>query len=405
MMKKLLSFIFVFALTACASDRITLTVTVTNAPAGHDTFVVNGNTRTWTNSATASPSTLILIGSDAGESATNLWNQIGSYGYSGPISRVAFTSSNVFTLRGQVGQALSASISGTWATLSYSTQTVATLTDVRVPISAEPDTTGTVKTNIASLLTQGLNSYSRTAIETNTTLASKLVQTDGNQTILGTKTFGYGYPQFFNYDLSISNASPHVTLNLYDFSGAADNKWTQLRQGNNLFSIVAMSDAGADLFSVTFNPTTGRVTLGEGLEASYLFSSILTNGSVLNSSIIGTNTVIGVWSYPRANHSSLANGNNAGIDFGTNVFVKIKAGPTAAFALCGIQGGRDGREFKLYNATGQDMTILNDSGVEPTAANRIYTNTGATITITANGFAHLIYDSEDSRWVVMNYQP
>jgi hypothetical protein len=147
------------------------------------------------------------------------------------------------------------------------------------------------------------------------------------------------------------------------------------------------------------------VSFGGGIEASILYGSELTNGIVQNSALGNTNTVAGNWRWSRANHTALANGNNAGVDFGTNIFTKIKAGPSAAFAICGIVGGADGRELKIYNSVAQNMTIANDSGVEPVAANRIYTGTGGDIATTGIGFVHLIYDSEDSRWVVMNYQP
>jgi hypothetical protein len=99
--------------------------------------------------------------------------------------------------------------------------------------------------------------------------------------------------------------------------------------------------------------------------------------------------------------TSLANGNNAAIVAGTNVFVQV-SGPTGAFAINGIAGGRDGKFLILLNRTGQNMTIAHDSGVDPTAANRIYTMTGADRATTGDGAALLIYSAADSRWILLN---
>jgi hypothetical protein len=130
----------------------------------------------------------------------------------------------------------------------------------------------------------------------------------------------------------------------------------------------------------------------------------LTNATTTNTTFAGNNTWTGDLRFTRANHTSLANGANAAVDFGTKVFVKIKAGPTGIFTIHGIANGADGKRYILYNATGQNMTIANDSGGDPTPANRIFTNTGADIVTTANGAVEVIYDSEDSRWVVTNLQ-
>jgi hypothetical protein len=100
--------------------------------------------------------------------------------------------------------------------------------------------------------------------------------------------------------------------------------------------------------------------------------------------------------------SSIANGNNAGVVVGTNVFAEI-SGPTGVFTINGIAGGRDGKAVILLNRTTQNMTIAHDSGVDPTAANRIYCLTAADKTITGNSAALLIYSSNVSRWIVLNF--
>jgi hypothetical protein len=95
-----------------------------------------------------------------------------------------------------------------------------------------------------------------------------------------------------------------------------------------------------------------------------------------------------------------ANGTNSNISIGSFSFVKI-SGPTAAFTIASISGGQDGKFVILYNSTGQNMTLANDTG---TAANRILTNTGADVSTTGTGSAMLIYDSGASRWILINLE-
>jgi len=77
-----------------------------------------------------------------------------------------------------------------------------------------------------------------------------------------------------------------------------------------------------------------------------------------------------------------------------------KAGPSAAFTINGITGGRNGRELYLYNSTAQSWTFANESGVDATPANRITTTTGSDVAQTGPSWAFIIYDSETSRWVL-----
>ena len=118
----------------------------------------------------------------------------------------------------------------------------------------------------------------------------------------------------------------------------------------------------------------------------------------------GTNSMAGHIKFIRKANSGLANGNNAAVDISTNSFVEV-SGPSAAFAINGIANGSDGRFLILVNQTGQDMTVAHDSGVDPTAANRIYSMTGADRATTGNGAAILIYSAAASRWILLHLDP
>lgn len=163
------------ALLAClrvgAADIITATVSITNNPVGNtNTLTVSSSTRTWTNSVSAAPSTLIAQTNSPANAATNLLTHLGQYPASFAHYVSQSTSTNV-TIRGAVGEALSVTAAGGWAAITFSTQTVASAIVVRVPLSVEATTN---RTNIASMLVDGLQ-HSTNAIGTNWTAASNLL--------------------------------------------------------------------------------------------------------------------------------------------------------------------------------------------------------------------------------------
>ncbi|MDZ7898625.1 MAG: hypothetical protein U5N85_11460 [Arcicella sp.] len=68
--------------------------------------------------------------------------------------------------------------------------------------------------------------------------------------------------------------------------------------------------------------------------------------------------------------------------------------------LNGIAGGQDGMILYLFTALNVTLNINNEN-INATAANRIATNTGSTLTISGRGGATLIYDSATSLWRVI----
>ena len=137
-----------------ADYRITATVTMTNKPTAAQTIVVNAATRTWYATAT-NAATEIAIGADIGASTTNLFIQIAAYPWSGPVI-LGMSSTNIITLAGQVNQAMAVT-ADSWATVTYATNTVASMYGVRVPISSEP--TAGQQNYVASELVSGIESY------------------------------------------------------------------------------------------------------------------------------------------------------------------------------------------------------------------------------------------------------
>lgn len=92
----------------------------------------------------------------------------------------------------------------------------------------------------------------------------------------------------------------------------------------------------------------------------------------------------------------------------TNAFTKIVAGPANPFTIHGVASDAGvtadssaGTILILWNATGQNMTVANQSGSEATATYRIITNTGADVVTTGDGVVALIYDDQTQRWRVI----
>lgn len=122
----------------------------------------------------------------------------------------------------------------------------------------------------------------------------------------------------------------------------------------------------------------------------------LTKGFLTNNNIYGT-------IYPARANTGLANGNNAGVVLGTNTYIRL-SGATTIATIAGFAAETDGATHKL-TITGAATNILaNQSGIDPVAANRIVTGTGADITLINNpATVELIYDGSASRWQILNY--
>lgn len=142
-----------------------------------------------------------------------------------------------------------------------------------------------------------------------------------------------------------------------------------------------------------------QIVLGTGAEYVSIPGGMQVTGGTTNLHLIGTNTIDGRLAFLRKDNTGLANGINIALNISTNTFVRL-TGPSGAWSLAGIAGGSDGQEVKLYNKSGQALTITNN-GVDPTPANRILTLTGADLTNV--NFIVLIYDSAQSLWIVEYY--
>jgi hypothetical protein len=418
---------------AIAADRITALVTITNAPTTNGmTFLVNSDTRTWTNSV-FNTATQILTNDSVNGIATNLFNHLAA---TPPLNvSVSMTDTNVVRLAGRTGSALSVTGVTNYFSVTYSTQTVASAYDVIVPYTSFPSSQ---RQTITEGLVDWLNLASGKALFENSASVSNLVGLTNSQTISGPKTFssttGIWYGIVSNspavsgtlyaltngtlYNVSLVGAVANFSAYMRIASGSnpqLDFANTSSAQTNTIYSADGFefylnNFAGAD-FIIRSNQVTAAGNFTAATNISTELGSFYGNASGLTNLDSSTGIRYNAKNtfpsgsdiaFNRYALTSLANGNNAAVPLGTNVFVQV-SGPSAAFTLNGLdaQPNRDGALRIVVNLTGQNMTIAHDSGVDPTAANRIYTMTGADVATTGNGTAMFIYSASASRWICL----
>jgi hypothetical protein len=184
--------LFLFALAAKATDRITASIAITNAAGttNGQTFTVNGDVRTWTNNVVVSQSQ-VLTNSTAAGAKTNLYLQIGLNAFSQVV--ILDAGSTNFQLQAASGVALTVTPSAGWATVIYSTQQVSGAANVVVPFTSEP---AAVQTNIVSGVVAMVGANQNTnAIAESAPAMVNFVGKASPQTITGQKIFN----NFSNY--------------------------------------------------------------------------------------------------------------------------------------------------------------------------------------------------------------
>lgn len=445
---------------AATTNIITATIVITNTTGVTNaaTITVNGDTRTWTNSVFL-PVSQILTNSYAGHpiggAASNLFNHVANSAFAGGVT-LARSGTNGIALRGAVGGPMAVSVSAGYASITLTTNTLSPVVGVRVPYTAEG---AQQQTNITSGIVDMLSSSANTnaVAQSSRAFTNSLVGTTNTQVISGIKvmTASNWFSSFFamnpkttnlvNYGNAISSPGSGASSEQHGTSATALGE-NSLAVGR-LASVTLTGTNATAVGNTSLATTNGAVAIGSISEADGLNSiaigtsawapydnsiSIGTSAQALSAnqirigssarsvSIPGNLKVEGFTSnsifassnsfaagadisFTRYPITSLANGNNAGVIVGTNIFIQV-SGPSGAFTINGIAGGRDGKWIIVLNRTGQNMTIANDSGTDPVAANRIYTLTGADVATTGDGCATLIYNATDSRWILTAIQ-
>jgi len=326
---------FIFLLLSCfaasAADRITATISVTNAPLGNtNTLVVNGSTRTFTNTVTGSPATLIQQTNSIPWSATNILAQITDYRFS-QFHFLSQSASTNFLIVGAVGEALTVTLAGGWGKVVYSTQTVSSPTFiVRVPMTVEQTSN---RTHIASLLVQGQSDNSTNSFATNSTAMSNHItkgaspqqQIASPMHFAGIVRAGAGVALTNGFTSALTNinsvSSNHVNYgNAIRSEGSGGNS---LQVGSNALALSLRSIAIGN-GSVATN--TDSVAIGSNSSATNTSSL-----AIGNSSLATGNSSAAIGNASKAtNDSSVAVG-NAAYAYG-NGSTAVGAGALAQYA-------------------------------------------------------------------------
>jgi hypothetical protein len=94
--------------------------------------------------------------------------------------------------------------------------------------------------------------------------------------------------------------------------------------------------------------------------------------------------------------AALAVGATNDYAIGAGTFFRVTP-DAAGSAITGLTGGVDGKYITIINLGAGTLSFTNqDAG--SSAANRIITSTGATVTLNTNGRTTLIYDATTLRW-------
>ena len=144
-----------------------------------------------------------------------------------------------------------------------------------------------------------------------------------------------------------------------------------------------------------------QVIIGGSSQAVTIGGPIV-SPTATNSTFRGTSTINGRIDLTSGARTTLANGYNSGTVLGTNAYLRL-SGASAACTNAGFAAGVDGTIYVLQiENPGLSYTVLNESGLEATAANRVLTGTGALANSTNNPvMMGLIYDGTASRYRIL----
>lgn len=164
-------------------------------------------------------------------------------------------------------------------------------------------------------------------------------------------------------------------------------------------------EAGGALGGVGTFLTGLKAADGYGVASTQAIKLSLTDTAHTNATFRGTNwfpagSGLAFQKYPL---TTLANGVNATVPIGTNIFVEI-SGNTAAVSLHGLWPGtaRDGDlRFIIYRQP-YALTIAHESGSEPFSTNRIRTMTAADRVTGGPAAMTFLYSASEGRWLLVS---
>lgn len=149
---------------------------------------------------------------------------------------------------------------------------------------------------------------------------------------------------------------------------------------------------------------SNQVKIGKS-DANVLVDGVFMAAVTTNSTLAGSNNVTGDLAYKVVTINTLANGANQAVGHSNATYLRFTGTLTADSTLDGITGGRDGRILYLENQTGYQLTIVDESGLETTAANRFDTYGDKDQVLQDEAWCRLHYNATESRWHVAEVHP
>jgi hypothetical protein len=320
-MKKIITLLALLGcLSASASTKITVTVTFTGNPAVGNTITLNGEVRTFRAAVANSATDILRSAVAAANTATNYYSAITAAGYTYPGPPVvAYSSSTAVTITGVANMAMTATASGTWATITYATNTVAWSASSYAPDWGDSATDLAFKNayNLYELRSAGIDTSSLTNLSVNTAtniaIGTVVAVPDGT---------GTNMLMFSSNPGGANNSGPAaVVVMVYDPATGTLNKWqgTSTTSTNiNLSSLNGTAISTNNPVPVMFGTNTMTATVA-GTLATYsdTLSNLLVtaNANTLAiSNILATiptvKTPVGTNNAQQLGEWKLANGTN-----------------------------------------------------------------------------------------------
>lgn len=339
-----------FALLALAlplqAQRITMTVVVTNRAVTSNSFTANGSVRVFTNVTAATTVATNLTSINA--TKTNLFNQIAAFPFSGITLADGNTNggaaSNTFRLIAPFGSALSGSITGisasvTWGFLTLSTQSGLTTFPMLYPVANIPQTTN--QTNQASDYIAALNVYPTNFVNTNASAFSNYVTKGAHSNQVVTS------PVRFTGNLSADKqllATNGFTSGLTNINSVSSNHVNfgraiqspgpgtlSLQVGTNAWALgyAAMAIGNDALASNSAAPASSSLAIGNGATATNDLTTAVGSGAIaskLSAVAIGQAAI-------SAGQSSVAIGTSASVSTNDSIAIGSTASASSRFSV------------------------------------------------------------------------
>lgn len=452
---------------AVAEDQISATVTVTVLPTDGDLLTANGDTRTWRETPSDVTSE-IDIHAAIGGNATNLFNHVTAYNFTSPFLTMSLVGTNAVKLTAPVGEALTVTANGGWATVTMNTQSMVLRTNISVPQSALP--TSGVRQQLMGQLASDLETWSTNSFTAETTLMENFLSLTADATITGALTFtndisfdrvrintltnatfevgqGLGL-EFLNSSFSPVAELTTDTSDGYPRLSIAGTETTPLdiadpdpeivlnrKMGNNVFGQLGVANTwtATNTFAQITNSTIYGGTIGGPVTISGTLGTVtngtfkggtITNSTLNGVTLAGNNTISGTigtvtngnWTTPTLSGDVTVSGNLGvgtvttntlanGVNSGVNFDGATFWSISGPTATYSIAGIEAGND-------GQELFIYNNTAYNLTFEHDSGNEPTAAnrietqreINEIAKPLSHLLYDGNANRWRLLTFE-